>query len=228
MLIGLVRTVILYLLIVLALRITGKRQLGELEPSELVVAILISELAAIPMQDTSIPLLSGIIPIIVLVTLEIILSFVILKSNKIRRIITGKPSIIIYNGILNQKELGRLRLNMDDLMEELRQKSIMSIEEVRYAILETTGKLSVFPFERERTIRVSDLNLNIHDAAIPFPVVTDGEINNENLKKLGLDEKWVFRQFDNNQISDIKQILFMSANDDKNIFIIKKDVVKKG
>ena len=145
MIISLVRTIILYILIIAALRLTGKRQLGELQPSELVLSIMISDLACVPMANTGIPLLGGVIPMVTIVSMEIILSYIILKSNKARRVITGQPSIIISKGVVNQREMERLRINIDDLMEELRQKSIVSIEEVNYAILETTGKLSVFP-----------------------------------------------------------------------------------
>ena len=224
MVISLVRTIILYALIVTALRLTGKRQLGELQPSELVLSIMISDLASVPMADSAIPLLSGIIPIVTIVSAEMILSYIILKSNRVRRVITGQPSVIISHGVVNQREMERLRINIDDLMEELRQKNVMSIDEVNYAILETTGKLSVFPNEDIRSVRPSDFNIQVDNSiSLPRPIITDGELDINNLKVLGLDEKWLQKQLDSNEIKSMKSVLYMTVDENKKVFILRKD-----
>ncbi|MBQ6908126.1 MAG: DUF421 domain-containing protein [Clostridia bacterium] len=141
------RTVILYILVIIGLRVMGKRQIGEMQPSELVVAIMISDLACIPMQETGIPLLSGIIPIFTLIIMEISLSQISLSSKKFRDILTGKPSMIIYNGKILKEEMRKIRFNFDDLNEQLRIKGYSSIKNIQYAILETNGQLSIIENE---------------------------------------------------------------------------------
>ena len=143
MIIIFVRTIILYIFVVVGMRIMGKRQIWEMSPSELVITIMISELASMPAQMTGIPLINGIIPILTLVVIEIIVSFTALKSSKVRKIIIGKPSVIIENGIINWKEMEKIRFNIDDLMEELRLANCPKVQDVKKAIVETSGKLSV-------------------------------------------------------------------------------------
>lgn len=146
------RTIILYLIVVVSLRIMGKRQIGELQPSELVIAIMISDLATIPMQETGIPLASGVIPIVTLIVLEVLSSFWSLKSKKFRTFATGRPSMLVENGQPNIVEMRRLRFNYDDLMEELRLWGLNDISEVQYAILETGGQLSIILKEENRPL----------------------------------------------------------------------------
>ena len=138
-----IRTITLYIFVIIAMRIMGKRQIGEMQPSELVVTIMISELAAMPAQMTGIPIINSIIPILTLVIVEIFISFFALKSPKMRRIISGKPSVVIVNGVINWKEMEKLRLNIDDLLEELRLANCPKIADVKRAIVENNGKLSV-------------------------------------------------------------------------------------
>ena len=152
-----VRTVILYFLVVASLRIMGKRQVGELQPSELVVAILASDLAAIPMQNSRIPLLAGIIPILTLVVLEVFISFAVTKSKKVQRVVTGIPSVLIHNGKVMKEEMERLRFTDEDLKEELRIAGADNIKEVQYAILETNGKLSVILLPENRPVTVKQV-----------------------------------------------------------------------
>ncbi|MDP4134244.1 MAG: DUF421 domain-containing protein, partial [Bacillota bacterium] len=143
MIIVFVRTIILYISMVLAMRLMGKKQVGELQPSELVVSIAISDLASIPMQDTSQPILSGLIPIITLMSLEVVLSFICMKSSLMRRALDGKPTILIEKGKIIEKELAKMRYNLDDLTEELRSEGFFDVRDVEYAILETTGSLNI-------------------------------------------------------------------------------------
>ena len=178
MIISLIRTLILYIVIVSVLRAMGKRQIGELAPSELVVTILISELAAIPMQDSGIPLLHGIIPITVILTLlalEFLCSTLTLKSRKLRGVIVGTSSILIENGTIDQEEMHRLRLNLDELLEELRLKGHASLSQVQFAILETNGKLSVFPAPEHEP----------HE--LPITLISDGVLILDGLQKCGYD-----------------------------------------
>ena len=159
MLVLMVRTLILYSIVVLSMRIMGKRQIGEMQPSELVVAIMISDLASVPMQSIDIPLLSGIIPVLTLIVAEVLMSFVSLKSRPLRRVITGEPSIIIYNGHVNEQELEKLRFNTNDLLEQLRISGYPNIADVEVAVLETNGQLSIIPKAYARTVTVEDLDL---------------------------------------------------------------------
>lgn len=174
MILSFVRTVILYFAVILSMRIMGKRQIGELQPFELVVTLMLSDLAAVPMQNTGIPLLSGLLPIFALLILEIIFSYVSLKSKKFRQMIIGRPSVIIRDGVPVEAEMRRLRVNIDDLLEELRKKDMESIDEVAVAILETDGTLSAFPKG---------------GAPLPYTLISDGRIITKNLEKCGISEK---------------------------------------
>lgn len=156
MIITFIRTIILYLLVVLSMRIMGKRTIGELQPNELVIAIMISDLASIPMQSTDAPLLSGIIPILTLIAVEVFLSFTSLKSKKFRRLLCGEPTDIVNNGKVNEKHMKELRFSRTDLLEELRQQGCDDINEVKRAVLETNGQLSVILKEKDRPLTTGD------------------------------------------------------------------------
>ena len=157
--ISLIRTLILYLLVVFAVRLMGKRQIGELEPSDLVITILISELAAIPMQDLGTPLLAGAIPILTLVSVEILISFACLKSRRLHRLLNGQGAILIKNGSLDTKKMRQLRISIDEVMEALRQNSIASVADVRYGILEPNGQLSYVLYPQAQPVTAGMLNL---------------------------------------------------------------------
>ncbi len=187
-----IRTLILYLTVIAALRIMGKRQMGELQPSELVVAIMISDLASVPMQDISLPLFSGIVPAITLIAAEVLLSFLCLKSNMMRKFISGSPSVVVYEGKIIETELNKLRFNVSDLLEELRINGYYDINDVQTAIVETSGKLSVIPKDMSRTVTVSDMEIKKPDKeGLPYVLVTDGSINYSELKRAGKNKKWL-------------------------------------
>lgn len=187
MIIIIIRTLILYISVIISLRIMGKRQIGELQPSELVVAIMISDLATIPMESIDISLLSGIVPVLTLILAEVITSFLNLKSKKIRKFMLGEPSIIIYDGSINEKELERLRFNIDDLLEELRLNNCYDISDVEVAIIETSGKLSVIPRDGARSVTVDDLQLkNVRHEGLPCTVISDGILNKTELRRCGM------------------------------------------
>lgn len=173
MVIAFVRTVILYLFIIAGIRLMGKRQVGELEPSELVLALIIADLAAVPMQDFGIPLLSGIIPILTLLCITMIISVLSMKSVKFRALICGRPSIIVENGKLHQREMAKNRFTVDELMEELRMKGITDISTVKYAILETNGQISVLPFSDQKPPIAKDMAVVPEEAGLPLVIIND-------------------------------------------------------
>ncbi|MBP0962955.1 MAG: DUF421 domain-containing protein, partial [Oscillospiraceae bacterium] len=188
MLILSVRTLVLYLVIVAGLRLMGKRQLGELQPSELVVTILISNLATLPIEETSVPLLGGVGPILLLVCFEVVVSWISLKSRRARRIISGQPVTVIQGGKIMEDRLRDLRFSLDDLMEELRQNGIFDLREVEYAVVETNGKLSVHQQYGARPITPDMLGLKRpeNDCPPPVVVISDGELLTRSLTSCGM------------------------------------------
>lgn len=221
--IAFIRTIVLYIIVVTAVRIMGKREIGELQPSELVVAILISELAAIPMQEPGIPLVSGIIPIFTLIACEIILSVITLKSVKLRHIITGKPSVLISNGVIDQQEMRRLRFTLDDLMEELRISGYMSVDEVAFAVFETNGKLSIFPTCQNKPVTAGMMNLNCPDGGLPTTLICDGMLSLPALKVSGKDLEWLEGQLSAQGLSP-EDIFLMTVDSLGKAIIIPKEL----
>lgn len=182
MIISIIRTVVLYAFVVFSVRIMGKRQISDMQPSELVITLIISEIAAIPMQNTSQPLISGVIPVLVLVALEIIASVIMMKSGKFRKLICGSPIVVIRDGEILQNEMRRLRLTTEDLCVQLRQQNIFSIEDVQYCIVETNGKVSVLEKPQSRQPSAKDFGIEISDNKIETVVVSDGQILDNSLK----------------------------------------------
>ena len=211
------RTIILYLLVLLAMRIMGKRQLGELEASELVAAVMISELAAIPLQDSDAPLLSGVIPILALVSLEIIFTFIVLKSVKARRVMCGRPNMIMENGRVLYKEMKKSRISTDELAEELRLLGIFDFAAVKYAILEVSGKLSVMQVTGEAPTAGAGAALPAQE--LPIIVINDGRILSRNLRILGLDERWLHDRLRERKIGSVKDVFIMTADVGQKIYI---------
>ena len=229
MLVLVVRTLILYGMVIIAMRIMGKRQLGELQPSELVVAIMISDLASVPMQAIDIPLLSGIIPVLTLIVAEVMMSYLSLKSKNVRKFLSGEPSIVIYDGHINEKELARLRFNINDLLEELRLNSCHDVSDVEVAVVETSGKLSVIPKDKARTATVEDLKLcNVRHDGLPCTIVSDGTLNEHELKRAQKDYQWFENEIKKRGISDIKDIFIASLDAEDELFIqLKSEKDKK-
>lgn len=217
MLIVLVRTIILYFTVVLTMRLMGKRQIGQLQPFELAITIMISELASLPMQDTRIPLIHGLIPIITLVILETILSLIQLKSEKSRSILCGKPSILIKSGKIDIEQLKSQKLNINDLLEELRLKDFYNIDDIEYAILETSGQLSVFPKAELDYVTKADMNIKCQKEQLPITLISDGIINKENLKLINKNETWLDKQLKKNNISKASDV-FIAILDSKGKF----------
>ena len=218
-----IRTLIIYAIVVFSLRLMGKRQIGQLQPSELVVAIMISDLATMPMSDVSIPLLYGIVPIFTLVICEMVLSFISLKSEYIRVMLNGKPQLLIKNGKLLRKELLTSRINTDDLMEELRKAGYFSLSDIDTVILETGGTISVIPTAEAAPPTNKDLNLKPAKQEIPYMFISDGKIRRSELKRSGKDEKWISKILKKNGISHVKDVFILSEDAEGNIFVQRKE-----
>lgn len=212
-----IRTVVLYICVVVAMRIMGKRQLGELQPSEFVVALMISELASIPISESNVPLSHGFIPIIALVLLELLFSVLVIKSEFMRRLITGSPIQIIKDGKLMMKRLSKLRICIDDVMEQLRLAGYSSISEIDSAIIETNGQLSVVPKETQRPVVCSDFNLSPPQTHVPHTIISDGVLRENNLKGAGVTEEWLKKKLARYNITDYSQVAFLSITDEKEL-----------
>ena len=208
------RTIILYLLLMVGLRLMGKRQIGELEPSELVLTLIISDLAAVPMQDFGIPLVNGVFPIIILLCLSMILSFVNLKSVRFRSILCGKPAIIIREGRLVQQNMNKTRLTIDELYEQLRSQGVTDLKSVKYAILETNGKISVLPYTQESPVTPKILGVQVQDEALlPILLINDGRIMSDNLRVSGRDMRWLEQQLRSRKLSSPRQVFLLTVDE---------------
>ena len=227
MLIALFRAVIMYALVIFSLRLMGKRQLGELQPSELVITILVSNIATLPIENLTRPIITGIIPIITLVCLDVLMSVASMKFRGLRRVLSGSPKVIISNGEIDQKLLHELRYTTDDLMESLRSYNIFDISEIQFAVVETTGKISVYQKFENQPVTAEMLSLKGKSSNPPELIVDDGKIVPTALKRLGLDEKWLRMRLksENTNLSDV---FIMTASDEKSVKIIKKQKPQKG
>ena len=214
------RTIFVYFFLVLGVRLSGKRQIGQMQMSEFVTALLLSELATQPIVDPNAPLLSSIVPITILLCIEIFIPFLTNKIPKFKKIIDGAPNIIINKGIIDQNEMSHLRLSIDELLSELRLKDVDNINNVEYAILEENGQLSVFLKSDYQTVTKSDLNIKKPTEGIAHPLVISGSFSQFNLKLTGKSEDWVNSRLKG---GDIKDVLLFTVDDNDNINIIMKD-----
>ena len=224
MVIAFLRTIILYLLIIAGVRLMGKRQVGELEPSELVLALIIADLAAVPMQDFGIPLLSGIIPILTLLCITMILSVLTMRSVKFRAIICGRPSIIVENGKLHQREMKKNRFTVDELMEELRMKGVSDISTVKYAILETNGQISVLPYANQLPVTAEQMNVAPDDVGLPIVIINDGRVLDHNLKTRGLNHEWLEKRLSEHKVNSAKDVFRLTVDEQNRVYFVAKDV----
>jgi len=190
----------------------GKREIGQLQPYELVVIIMISELAAVPMENTGIPIINGIIPIIILVISQITISYISLKSETARGVICGKPSVLIENSLIMESELKKLRYNLNDLLEQLRLKNAPDIADVEFAILETSGQLSVILKSPKRPVQPQDLNIFPEFEHLPITLIIDGQVIPKNLKKANIDEAWLQKELVKTGVHSFKQVLFATLD----------------
>lgn len=219
------RTVIIYLFLIFAMRLMGKRQIGELEVSDLVGTLILSEIASIPIENQEIPVSYALIPIITIATIEIVMSVVLIKFPKLKSLISTRPSTLIENGTINQKELERVRISVEELVGELRQKDISDISEVNYAILEQNGKISVVTKAEYKQPTVSELKLKTPEKGIMHILVSNGYINDYNMKKHGKDIKWLNRKSEEHGCKTKDVFLFL-IDDADNVCIVRKDQAK--
>jgi len=219
---GLIRTVILYILLIAGVRLMGKRQVGELEPSELVLSLVIADLAAVPMQDFGIPLAAGVVPILSLLALTMILSVLTMKSIRLRDLLCGRPSIIIRDGTLDQKEMARNRLTVDELLEELRNRGYTDLGTVKYAVLETNGQLSVLPYDSQKPPTARQLGIETEEKPLPHVLISDGRILDHNLKILGYDRAWLQDQLAAHHCSHPRSVFLLLADENGPVYLIKK------
>lgn len=194
MLITYFRAIILYVLVLLVMRLMGKREIGQMQPFELVISFMIADLASIPMADIGIPIFNGIIPILGLLTMHLIISFLNIKSLKFRKIVCGKPSILIYKGKIDENVLEKERFTVNELQERLRGQNIFNLGDVDYVILETNGKITVIPKPEKQNVTNQDMKLNPEFEGITYDLVLDGTIMYDNLQKIGKDYKWLVKQ----------------------------------
>jgi len=191
LLLSYLRTVILYLVLIATVRLLGKRQVGQMEPSEFVVTMLVANLASIPMQDGGIPLFSGIVPILTVLGVELVLSFLNLRSVRLRRLLCGKPVILIENGRILRENLEKTRVTLDELSGHLREKDVLDPSAVQFAILETNGNLSVFPYPKERPASARDAGIRVRRQYLPITIISDGCLLKDNLSLAKKDHIWV-------------------------------------
>ena len=191
MLIAYLRTIVLYLTLIAVIRLMGKRQIGQMEPSEFVVTMLAANLASIPIQDGAIPLLTGIVPIVTILGIELVLSSLCLRSMGLRRLLCGKPVILIEEGRILQQNLRKTRVTMDELTEALREKDVLDLRSVQYAILETNGKVSVLLHAKDYPASAREAGIQVKPHFLPITIISDGKLLKTNLKLAGRDDTWL-------------------------------------
>jgi uncharacterized membrane protein YcaP (DUF421 family) len=217
-----IRVVILYLFVSIAIRIMGKRNIGELQPTELVITLLLSEFAAIPIEDNSVPLINSLIPVMILISLEIINSVISMKSIKFRNISDGNAVLIIKDGKLDQKQLKKLRFTVDDVLSALRQKDVFDINEVAYAIIETNGTLSVLLKPQFQNATKQDVKVKTKSDGYTCPVIIDGVVLKKNLDVLEINKEDIEKILVKKKVHK-KQIFLMNIDKNKNAEIILKE-----
>lgn len=225
MVISVIRTILLYTVIIITVRIMGKRQISELQTSELVVTLLISDIAAIPMQDTDQSMLSGIIPILVLLVCEIAVSVLMLKHSGFRKLICGRPVVLIKDGVLDLKAMKELRMSTEDLFEEIRQKDVFRLEDIAYAIVETNGKISIMKKPACETVTAGQMGISRKDTGLQTVIISDGEIAQSSLSFCGLSEGWLRGILKHEKINP-RDIFIMTADSSKKYCIIRKEEIR--
>lgn len=222
MILSYIRTIFLYLILIFSVRLMGKRQIGEMEPTEFVVTMLVANLAAIPMQDGGIPLFSGLVPILTVLAMELVLSGLTLRSIFFRRLLCGKPVILIDNGQILQENMRRTRITLDELVGQLREKDVLDIRAVQFAILETNGNLSVFPYAKERPASAKDAGIEVKPKHLPVTVIEDGYVSLENLRRAKKDRRWL-EQVLNTHGAQIAQTYLLTVDEQDRTYFIRKE-----
>lgn len=216
-----IRTIILYLILTLGIRLMGKRQIGDMQPNELVVTLLISEIAAIPLQDTGQPVLNGICSIFILVILEILISVAAMKSMTVRRLMSGQSVVVIKNGVIDQSAMRKVRMTVLDLVELLRGQDVFNIDDVAFAVLEVNGDLSVLLKSQKQTVTREDLTINAPADTMPLPVISDGKVISETLENLKISKNELNKILKKQKVG-VKEVFLLTLDRDKNVCLVKK------
>lgn len=208
-------------MVIFSVRLMGKRQIGELQPSELVITILVSNIATLPLEDLNIPLIMGILPILSLVCFEVIMSWLSLKSKKLRHIVSGSPKVIIRDGTLDQKVMEELRFSVDDLMTALRGNSVFDVADVQFAVVETNGSVSVYEKYAQRNVKNNDLNFTGTSTDPPVMLVSDGKIISQGLEETGLKKQWIYDLTERKHL-ELSDIFMLTADKSGSYNLIKR------
>lgn len=217
-----IRTIILYAALVLCIRLMGKRQVGEMEPAEFVVTMLLANLAAGPMQDPALPLLSALIPIFTVLALELVLAVLSMKSETVSRLLCGTPAILIRDGVIDQKALCANRMSMDELAEQLREKDVFDLTSVQYAILETDGELSVMLYPARKPATAEAQGIRPEPTSLPFTIVTDGKLMRRNLRLSGRSMGWLRRELKKRSLA-LRDLFLLTVDAAGKVIAVKKE-----
>lgn len=226
MFVVLIRTLVLYTLLVVGIRLLGKRQLGELEPTELTLALIIADLASVPMQDNGIPLLAGVIPIVLLLATASILSLLSSKSIRFRTLLSGRPSVVVRQGQVVERALRANRLTLDELMEELRILGHPYLEEIHTAILETNGQLSVLPYAAQQPVTAQQMGQPPQEPGLPLVIISDGRLLSQDLRGRGYSDTWLAQQLQARGLTSHRQVFLMTVDDLGHTYCIPKEGVQ--
>ena len=214
------RTIILYTVIVILMRLTGKRQIGQLELTELVTAFMISELASSPISDNTIPLLYGVIPAITLVCLEVFLSYAAMKSRKFRRLVTGRALPLVYKGKIDKEQMNKARITVEELLSAMRCNGVPCMSDIDYAFLEPNGTISIITKSEENPPSANDMNVKVAEKGIEHTIIVDSDVSEKEIRKLGKNEKWLEKKLKENGFNDKNEVFYMGVNDLDEIYII--------
>lgn len=223
MLINFFRSIILYIIVLIVMRMMGKREIGQLQPFELAISIMIADLATIPMTDTGIPIGNGIVPILGLLVMHLLISLINLKSTKLREIICGKPRILIYRGKIQEKAMIKERFTINELQERIRSQNVVNLGDVEYAILETSGQITVIEKPNKRQAIPEDFEIMPEYEGIPYDLVVDGKIMYQNLKEIGKDYNWLKKEVNKFKFNP-EEALVVTIDGKGQIFCQKKEV----
>lgn len=217
-----IRSIILYILVLVIMRFMGKREIGQMQPFELVISFMIADLASMPLATNGVSIINGIVPILALLLMHLLISFLNLKSIRIREFICGKPRILIYRGRIDEKALKKERLTINELQEKLRNNNIVNLFEVEYAILETSGQITVIPKPEKKIVTLEDMKIEADYDGMPYDLIIDGKAMNENLKKIGKDIKWLKNQLNPFKLK-IEDVLIATIDGKGNFFCQGKE-----
>lgn len=220
------RTFLIYASLLLTMRLLGKRQLGEMELSEFVVAASAADVAAIPLQDIGIPMINGLISIVVLFCCEVLVAGAAMKSARLRSVLYGKPSMIIEKGVISQSEMAKNNFTTDELMQELRNQGCLDISKIEYAVLETDGRLNVMLYPLEKPVTAGQMKAAAEGDGYPMIVISDGQVLEENLAHLSLDRKWLEKELKKHSLSSARQVFLMTVNEQRKVYLAGMEAAK--